>query len=125
MLFICYDERAAAFRTPARRSFRNVQPVRSFRIDTAQKVLDGYVKAAMWRDPQATSHLALSMAAMTASGIPPGFDIRVGTLYEKDKAFHGRIERGNAPIRAICQGCAVNILRSIESPIALYPSSCG
>ena len=54
--------------------------------DTAQEVLDGYVNAAMWQDPQATSYMALSMAAMTASGIPPGFDISVGTLYEKDKA---------------------------------------
>jgi simple sugar transport system substrate-binding protein len=54
--------------------------------DTAQEVLDGYVNAAMWQDPQATSYLALSMAAMTASGIPPGFDVSVGTLYEKDKA---------------------------------------
>jgi simple sugar transport system substrate-binding protein len=40
----------------------------------------------MWQDPQATSYMALSMAAMTASGVPPGFDISVGTLYEKDKA---------------------------------------
>jgi simple sugar transport system substrate-binding protein len=55
-------------------------------IDTAQEVLDGYVNAAMWQDPQATSYLALSMAAMAASGIPPGFDINVGTLYEKDRA---------------------------------------
>jgi simple sugar transport system substrate-binding protein len=55
-------------------------------IDTAQEVLDGYVNAAMWQDPQATSYLALSMASMAASGIPPGFDINVGTLYEKDKA---------------------------------------
>jgi simple sugar transport system substrate-binding protein len=55
-------------------------------IDTAQEVLDGYVNAAMWQDPQATSYMALSMAAMAASGIPPGFDITVGTLYEKDKA---------------------------------------
>lgn len=54
--------------------------------DTAQEVLDGYVNAAMWQDPQATSYMALSMAAMAASGIPPGFDIHVGTLYEKDKA---------------------------------------
>jgi simple sugar transport system substrate-binding protein len=54
--------------------------------DTAQEVLDGYVNAAMWQDPQATSYMALSMAAMAASGIPPGFDINVGTLYEKDKA---------------------------------------
>ncbi len=54
--------------------------------DTAQEVLDGYVNAAMWQDPQATSYMGLSMAAMAASGIPPGFDILVGTLYEKDKA---------------------------------------
>jgi simple sugar transport system substrate-binding protein len=54
--------------------------------DTAQEVLDGYVNAAMWQDPQATSYIALSIAAMAASGIPPGFDVSVGTLYEKDKA---------------------------------------
>jgi simple sugar transport system substrate-binding protein len=40
----------------------------------------------MWQDPQATSYMALSMAAMAADGIQPGFDIIVGTLYEKDKA---------------------------------------
>jgi simple sugar transport system substrate-binding protein len=55
-------------------------------VDTAHEVLEGYVNAAMWQDPQATSYMALSMAAMAASGIPPGFDITVGTLYEKDKA---------------------------------------
>ena len=55
-------------------------------IDTAQEVLDGYVNAAMWQDPQATSYMALSMAAMAGSRLPPGFDITVGTLYEKDKA---------------------------------------
>ena len=54
--------------------------------ETAQEVLDGYVNAAMWQDPQATSYVALSLAAMAASGIPPGFDVNVGTLYEKDKA---------------------------------------
>ena len=54
--------------------------------DTAQEVLDGYVNAAMWQDPLATSYIALSIAAMAASGIPPGFDVSVGTLYEKDKA---------------------------------------
>lgn len=54
--------------------------------DTAQEVLDGYVNAAMWQDPQATSYLGLSMAAMAASGIQPGFDVIVGTLYEKDLA---------------------------------------
>ena len=54
--------------------------------DTAQEVTEGYVNAAMWQDPQATSYMGLSMAAMAADGIPPGFDIIVGTLYEKDKA---------------------------------------
>ena len=54
--------------------------------DTAQEVLDGYVNAAMWQDPQATSYVGLSLAAMAASGIPPGFDVKTGTLYEKEKA---------------------------------------
>lgn len=54
--------------------------------ETAQEVLDGYVNAAMWQDPQATSYMGLSMAHMAASGIPPGFDIIVGTLYEADQA---------------------------------------
>jgi len=54
--------------------------------ETAQEILDGYVSAAMWQDPQATSYIALSMASMAASGIKPGFDVSVGTLYEKDKA---------------------------------------
>jgi simple sugar transport system substrate-binding protein len=40
----------------------------------------------MWQDPQASSYMALSMASMTAAGIPPGFDITVGTMYEKEKA---------------------------------------
>lgn len=55
-------------------------------VDTAQAVLDGYVLAAMWQDPQATSYVGLSMAAMAASGIQPGFDVIVGTLYEADTA---------------------------------------
>jgi simple sugar transport system substrate-binding protein len=54
--------------------------------DTAQEVLDGYVNAAMWQDPQATSYMGLSLALMAANGIPPGFDIIVGTLYEADTA---------------------------------------
>jgi ABC-type sugar transport system substrate-binding protein len=66
-------------------------------IDTAQEVLDGYVSAAMWQDPQATSYMALSMASMAASGIPPGFDITVGTLYEKNKAAtYLKIMQGSA-----------------------------
>jgi simple sugar transport system substrate-binding protein len=54
--------------------------------ETAQEILDGYVAAAMWQDPQATSYIALSIASMAASGIKPGFDVSVGTLYEKDRA---------------------------------------
>jgi simple sugar transport system substrate-binding protein len=54
--------------------------------ETAQEVLDGFVLAAMWQDPQATSYIGLSMASMAASGIPPGFDVTVGTLYEADSA---------------------------------------
>lgn len=54
--------------------------------ETARSVLEGYVLAAMWQDPQATSYIGLSMAAMAASGIPPGFDVFVGTLYEADLA---------------------------------------
>ncbi|MGD9507552.1 MAG: sugar ABC transporter substrate-binding protein, partial [Geminicoccaceae bacterium] len=30
--------------------------------------------------------IGLSMAAMAASGIPPGFDVITGALYEKDGA---------------------------------------
>ena len=55
-------------------------------LDTTAEVLGGYVNAAMWQDPQATSYLGLSLANMAASGIPPGFDIITGALYEKDTA---------------------------------------
>jgi len=55
-------------------------------LDTTQEVLGGYVNAAQWQDPQATSYVALSLAAMAASGIPTGFDVITGALYEKDKA---------------------------------------
>jgi simple sugar transport system substrate-binding protein len=55
-------------------------------LDTTQEVLTGYVNAAQWQDPQATSYVGLSLAAMAASGIPPGFDVITGSLYEKDTA---------------------------------------
>lgn len=55
-------------------------------LDTTQEVLNGYVNAAQWQDPQATSYVALSLAAMEASGIPAGFDVITGALYEKDQA---------------------------------------
>ena len=41
-------------------------------LDTTQEVLTGYVNAAQWQDPQATSYVALSLAAMAASGMPAG-----------------------------------------------------
>ncbi len=54
--------------------------------DTTQEVLQGYVNAGQWQDPLATSYMALSIAAMASSGIPPGFNIITGKLYEKDTA---------------------------------------
>ncbi|MEE2657001.1 MAG: substrate-binding domain-containing protein [Candidatus Latescibacterota bacterium] len=55
-------------------------------LDTTKEVLMGYVNAAMWQDPQATSYLGLSLALMASSGIPPEFDIITGALYEADTA---------------------------------------
>jgi simple sugar transport system substrate-binding protein len=55
-------------------------------VDTSQAVLAGYVEAAMWQDPQATSYTCLSLANMQASGIPVGFDVTVGTLYTAENA---------------------------------------
>ena len=55
-------------------------------LDTTQEVLNGYVNAGQWQDPQATSYVALSLAAMASSGIPPGFNVITGALYEKDTA---------------------------------------
>src|SRR5882757_5664139 len=55
-------------------------------LDTTDEVINGYVNAAQWQDPQATSFLALTLAMMAASGIPPGFNVITGALYEKDTA---------------------------------------
>ena len=55
-------------------------------LDTTQEVLNGYVNAAQWQDPQATSYVALSLANMASAGIPPGFNVITGALYEKDTA---------------------------------------
>lgn len=55
-------------------------------LDTTQAVMAGYVNAAQWQDPLATSYMGLSIAAMASSGIPPGFDVIVGVLYEADQA---------------------------------------
>src|SRR3954452_10262414 len=43
--------------------------------DTTQEVLTGYVNAAQWQDPQATSYVALSLANMEAGGVPAGFNV--------------------------------------------------
>ena len=59
-------------------------------VDTAEEVLEGYVKAAMWADPQAISYLGLSMGLMASRGIQPGFNIMTGTLYEADRAAYYR-----------------------------------
>jgi simple sugar transport system substrate-binding protein len=64
--------------------------------DTTQEVMSGYVNAAQWQDPQATSYLALSLALMATDGIPPGFNIITGALYQKataqiyDKVLSGK-----------------------------------
>jgi simple sugar transport system substrate-binding protein len=60
-------------------------------LDTTQAVMDGYVNAAMWQDPQATSYMCLSALLMESSKIPIGFKIITGALYEKDTAplYHG------------------------------------
>ena len=55
-------------------------------LDTTQEVMDGYVNAGMWQDPQATSYMCLSALLMETDGIPIGFNIITGALYEKDKA---------------------------------------
>ena len=55
-------------------------------LDTTQEVLNGFVNAAQWQDPLATSWIGLSLADMAASGIPPGFDVITGALYEADTA---------------------------------------
>src|SRR6476619_2058064 len=55
-------------------------------LDTTDEVVNGYVNAAQWQDPQATSFLALSLALMATDGIPPAFDIITGALYGKDTA---------------------------------------
>jgi simple sugar transport system substrate-binding protein len=56
-------------------------------LDTTQGVMDGYVNAGMWQDPQATSYLCLSSLLMEGDGIPLGFNITTGALYEKDTAM--------------------------------------
>ncbi len=65
-------------------------------LDTTQAVMEGYVNAAMWQDPQATSYLCLSALMMEGDGIPLGFNIITGALYEKDTApVYAKIMGGN------------------------------
>lgn len=65
-------------------------------LDTTQEVMDGYVNAAMWQDPQATSYLCLSSLMMEKDGIPLGFNIITGALYGKDTApVYSKIMGGN------------------------------
>jgi simple sugar transport system substrate-binding protein len=65
-------------------------------LDTTQEVMDGYVNAAMWQDPQATSYMCLSALLMETSGIPIGFDVITGALYEADEApVYHQIMGGN------------------------------
>ncbi|HTW27411.1 MAG TPA: substrate-binding domain-containing protein [Acetobacteraceae bacterium] len=55
-------------------------------LDTVHEVLTGYVNAAQWQAPQGTSYMALSVAAMEASGFPAGFNIITGQLYDASNA---------------------------------------
>jgi len=65
-------------------------------LDTTQEVMDGYVNAGMWQDPQATSYMCLTALLMETSGVPIGFDIITGALYEKDTAMtYHKIMGGN------------------------------
>ena len=65
-------------------------------LDTTQEVMDGYVMAGMWQDPQATSYMCLSALMMEGDGIPVGFDIITGALYEADTApLYHEIMGGN------------------------------
>ena len=65
-------------------------------LDTTTAVMDGYVMAGMWQDPQATSYMCLSAALMESSGIPIGFDVITGALYEADTApVYHKIMGGN------------------------------
>ena len=55
-------------------------------LDTTSEVTEGYVNAAQWQDPQATSYLALTLAMMATDGVPPAFNITTGALYDKETA---------------------------------------
>ena len=65
-------------------------------LDTTEEVMEGYVEAAMWQDPQATSYMCLSAVLMETSNVPIGFNIITGALYEADHApIYHEIMGGN------------------------------
>ena len=84
-------------------------------------MLNGYVNAAQWQDPQATSYVALSLAAMAASGIPPGFDVITGALYEKDTAQ----VYDDDPVRQVDRGPAGAAARARPRAASLSPNPTG
>src|SRR5688572_9997188 len=64
-------------------------------LDTTSEVTEGYVNAGMWQDPLATSYMCLSALMAETSGIPIGFDVITGALYEADQApFYAKIMGG-------------------------------
>ena len=66
-------------------------------LDTTQEVLEGYVNAAMWQDPHATSYVGLSLANMAASGIPAGLRRAGRQPLRKGR----RPERRRHPVRQV------------------------
>jgi simple sugar transport system substrate-binding protein len=54
--------------------------------ETAQEIIDGYVLAGQWQDPQLTSYLGLTLADQLSEGLPVAFEIITGSLYEADAA---------------------------------------
>ncbi|MFB9985040.1 substrate-binding domain-containing protein [Mesorhizobium kowhaii] len=64
-------------------------------LDTTREMVQGYVNAAMWQDPQATSYMCLSALMAESSGIPINFDITTGALFEAGQApFYAKIMGG-------------------------------
>ena len=55
-------------------------------LDTTQEVLNGYVNAGAVAGPAGDQLCRPFAGHMAASGIPPGFNVITGALYEKDTA---------------------------------------
>ena len=83
--------------------------------------MEGYVSAGKWQDPQATSYMCLS-AAMESSGIPIGFNIITGALYEKDTVdlYHdimgGNMTKAEPAAQATAPASALYYPRKPEVP---------